>query len=209
VSARLSRFPRKLVVLAALPAVGLSLPLGALLTASDEAPASSVVVRGPAPGIEARADVPRAPELRALQATASDRTRSLAERGDALQQLARESHDARPLLAVLRGLASDDPHRRPLADAALLALARFPSDPGARARLLESLSLDAPRGERLLALSTLQSLPDNAWCRPYVAALASDPDPQVRERAAWAEGRSRQDGAEAEASDTAPRRPPG
>lgn len=188
-SARLSLFPRKLLALAALPALGLSLPLGALLRASDEAPASSVVVRGPAPPVEARTADSRAPGLRALQATASDRARSLAERGDALQQLARESPDARPVLAVLRGLAPDDPHRRPLADAALLALARFPADPGARARLLESLSLDAPRGERLLALTTLASLPDNAWCLPYVAALATDPDPQVREGAAWAAGR--------------------
>lgn len=185
-SARRSLFPRKLLVLAALPALGLSVPLGALLSTRDEARAGSVVVRGPTPAVEPRAEDPRAPGLRALQATASDRSRPLVERSDALERLAQASQDARPVLAIVRGLAADDPHRRPLAEGALRSLARWPADPAGRARLLESLSLDAPRSERLLALSTLASLPDNAWCRPYVAALASDPDPQVREGAAWA-----------------------
>jgi hypothetical protein len=126
---------------------------------------------------------PADPPLEVLAQRVSDASRTPEERLVDLRELGRRSETAGPFLFVLATLSSDDPQAAQVRVNALSALVQYPDDPRAQDRLARALAPDAPRVERVLAISLVEQLGLPAWARPHLEALLEDQDPGVRDKA--------------------------
>lgn len=178
---RSSRFSRPALWAGLLPAIGLvALVVWALIPATDGTPPSDDTPHVGQP------DVVDAPPVVELPGVVADPEAPVADRVQALKSLAVSSTDAGPVLEALARIGADDPQRVQMQAMVVTAMARYPADPAAHAHLLAQLEPGVDRGQRILAIGVLSSMPNVPGLRSRLDSLKADRDAGVREKAGWA-----------------------